>query len=112
TTLGIGCGLQLFPVAIIGTVFGWVLIFLLESRVVHRMTVKGVETPSLAKSAESYHEVLVENGLKIMSEKKNPLKGQFSFVFRAPGKLDREELEQLFKDIPPKLQGAVDWESS
>ena len=33
-------------------------------------------------------------------------------IFRAPGKLDREQLEGLFKDIPPKLQGAVDWEWS
>jgi len=48
----------------------------------------------------------------VMSEKKNFLKGQLAFVFRAPGKLDREQLEVLFKDIPPKLQGAPDWEQS
>jgi hypothetical protein len=112
TCIGLCCGLTLFPVAIVSTVFGWLLIYFLEARVVHRMVVKGIETASLVKSAETYHEVLVDNGLKIMSEKKNPVKGQFAFVFRAPGKLDREQLELLFKDIPPKLQGAVDWESS
>jgi len=35
-----------------------------------------------------------------------------AFVFRAPGVLDREELEDLFKSIDPKLHGAVDWASS
>jgi hypothetical protein len=28
------------------------------------------------------------------------------------GLAHREQLEGLFKDIPPKLQGAVDWESN
>ena len=112
TIVGLACGLKIYVAAVIATVFGWILIFLLESQANHRIVVKGLEQKLLAESAEAYEEVLRENGLTVMSEKKNFLKGQVAFVFRAPGKLDREELEGLFKDIPPKLQGAVDWESN
>lgn len=112
TCLGLSCGLMLFVVAIIGTAFGWVLIWFLEGRVAHRVLVKGLDPTVLAKSAEAYEEVLRENGLHIMSQKMNFVKNQVAFIFRAPGKLDREQLENFFKDIPPKFQGAVDWEWS
>jgi len=112
TCLGVACGLKIFPLAVIGTAFAWVMIFFLEGRVAHRVVVKGIEPGSLAQASEAYEEVLRENGFNVMSEKKNFLKGQVAFVFRAPGQLDREQLEVLFKDIPPKLQGAPDWEQS
>jgi hypothetical protein len=112
TCLGLSCGLMLFVVSIIGTAFGWIVIWLLEGKVSHRVLVKGLDPTVLAKSAEAYEEVLRENGLHIMSKKMNFVKNQVAFIFRAPGKIDREELENVFKDIPPKLQGAVDWEWS
>jgi hypothetical protein len=112
TCIGVACGLKIFILAVISTAFAWILIFFLEGRVAHRVVVKGIEPGNLAQASEAYEEVLRENGFKVMSEKKNFLKGQVGFVFRAPGQLDREQLEVLFKDIPPKLQGAPDWEQS
>ena len=112
TCIGLCCGLKIYVVAIIATVFGWVLVYYLESRITHRVVVKGLDTELLVESAQAYEEVLVENGFVIMSQKKNFIKGQAAFVFRAPGRLNREQLEELFKDIPPKLQGATDWESN
>jgi len=112
TCIGLCCGLMLFVPAILATAFSWIAIWLLEGTVAHRVLVKGLDPTVLAKSAEAYEEVLRENGLHLMSQKKNFIKNQVAFIFRAPGKLDREQLEGLFKDIPPKLQGAVDWEWS
>jgi phosphate/sulfate permease len=112
TCIGLSCGILLFNVAILGTIFGWLLVWLLERSVAHRVLVKGLDPLVLAKSAEAYEEVLRENGLQIMSQKMNFVKNQVAFIFRVPGKIDREQLEGLFKDIPPKLQGAVDWEWS
>jgi hypothetical protein len=112
TLVGILCGLMQFVPAVIATAVGWALILLLERTVVHKVTIKGLEQQVLAQAADAYREVLAENGIVLLSEKKNINKKQVAFVIRAPGGLDREELEALFKDIPPKLQGAVDWESS
>jgi hypothetical protein len=112
TCIGLCCGVKIYVPAVLGTAFAWVLIYVLEGRVAHRVVVKGIEPSLLGQAAEAYEEVLRENGLTVLSEKKNFLKGQVAFVFRAPGQLNREQLESLFKDIPPKLQGSPDWESS
>jgi len=112
TCAGLCCGLQLYTVAVLGTAFGWVLIHFLEARVAHRVVIKGLGPDVLAQAAAAYNRVLEENGAAILSEKKNFVKQQVGFVFRAPGILDREEMEELFKSIDPKLQGAVDWVSS
>lgn len=111
TLIGICCGLYLFAVAILATAFAWVLIFLLEARVAHKVTIKGLDEAHLPQAAEAYQEVLVENGCAVLSRKLNLLKKQVAFVIRAPKQFEREQLEDLFKDIPPKLQGAPDWES-
>ena len=112
TCVGLCCGMGLYLVAVEATVFGWLLIYWLERQAAHKVSIKGLEPPILAQAADAYREVLVENGLSVMSEKKNFLKKQVAFVFRAAESLGPDDLEQLFKDIPPKLQGAVDWESS
>jgi hypothetical protein len=112
TLIGVLCGLMKFVPAVVATGFGWVLIYFLESRVTHRLMIKGVEAAVLQQAADAYREVLVDNHITILSEKKNVVKKQIAFVFKAPGEFDPDQLEQLFKDIPPKLQGAIDWESS
>jgi len=112
TCVGLCCGLRLYHVAVLATAFGWMLIHYLEGRVAHRVIIKGVEPDVVAQSAAAHRRVLVENGASILSEKKNVVKKQIAFVFRAPGVLDREEMEELFRSLDPKLQGAVDWSSS
>lgn len=111
TCLGLCSGLGIYVVTLLGTVFAWLLIYCLDAKSTHKVMVKGIEQDKLAEASNSYREVLVENGFILISEKKNVVKKQVSFVFRAPGQFERDELESLFKDIPPKLQGAVDWES-
>jgi hypothetical protein len=112
TLIGLCCGLKIYVMAALATAFGWAMIYVLDGRVTHRLLVKGLEAALIAQSSEAYEEVLLENGFRILSQKKNFVKAQVAFIFRAPQELDREQLEFLFKDIPPKLQGAVDWESN
>ena len=98
--------------AVVATLAGWFIIYFLDASVVHRIMLKGVEAPHLLESATAYQEVMRENGIKILSERKNFQKGQVSFVIRADAEFDRDALEEAFKDIPAKLQGALDWESN
>ena len=112
TVVGLACGLKIYVVAVLATLFGWLLIYLLEATVVHRLTVKGLDESLLAKAADAHEESLRRSGCRVMSEKKNFPKKQVSFVFRAPGKLDRDQIEERLKEIPASLQGAVDWETT
>jgi len=99
--------------AVLATAVGWVLIYLLESRVAHRLTVKGLEPQVLAESASAYRSVIEELGISILSEKKNFVKKQVAFVFRVAGGLDVDDLtEELKAGVRENLQGAIDWESS
>jgi uncharacterized membrane protein YhiD involved in acid resistance len=112
TIIGLLCGLNLFQHAVVGTAFGWIVIYFLESRAVFRIVVKGLETQNLTQAAQAYHDVLAAKGARILSEKKNFAKGQVAFVFRAPAKVSREDLEQAFLEVRAELQGAVDWEAT
>jgi hypothetical protein len=110
TVVGLACGLKIYVVAVLATAFGWALIYVLEATVTHRVMVKGLQAPSLVQAAEAYEAILTGSGCRILSEKKNFLKSQVALVFRAPGNLDRDRIEELFLEIPETLRGAVDWE--
>jgi hypothetical protein len=113
TLVGVLCGLMKPVPAVLATAVGWVLIYLLESRVAHRLTVKGLEPQVLAESASAYRSVIEELGISILSEKKNFVKKQVAFVFRVAGGLDVDDLtEELKAGVRENLQGAIDWESS
>ncbi len=112
TIVGLACGLKIYVVAVLAAAFGWILILLLEAHVMYRLTVKGIGQTVLAKAAEAYEEALRAHGLRITSEKKNFLKSQVAFVFRAPGNLDRDRIEEFLKEVPESLRGTIDWESN
>ena len=113
TVVGLACGLNFFTLAIIGSLFGWVLIFLLEARVVFKITAKGLEAEKINVAALAYRDLLTRLGGRIMRERKNFVKGQVAFTFRAPGTLTRDDLEEHFeKEVPPDLAGAVDWDTT
>jgi hypothetical protein len=102
TLVGVLCGLMKPVPAVIATAVGWVLIYLLESRVAHRLTVKGLEPQVLAESASAYRSVIEELGVSILSEKKNFVKKQVAFVFRVAGGLDVEDLTGSSRLACPK----------
>jgi hypothetical protein len=106
------CGLNLFPLAVLGTAFGWVLVFLLESRITYRIVIKGLEKEQLDQASDVYLKVLEKKRCSVISHKKNFIKGQFNIVFRAPASLGREDLEEIFHRIPKELRGSVDWETT
>jgi uncharacterized membrane protein YhiD involved in acid resistance len=113
TIVGICCGVQAFLIAIFATLFGWLLVWHLERQNAGRMQVKGLEREKIQPVAEAYRGVLTEAGCTILGEKKNFLKGQVTFVFKAPRELDREEVEgRIAEQLPKEIRGAVDWEIS
>jgi hypothetical protein len=110
TLIGICCGLGSVVVAVLATAFGWVLIWYLESQEAGRVQVKGLKRTAIPEAANAYREVLLEAGCEIFRERKNFLKGQVSFVFRAPRDLDWEELQGAFEELPEEVSGSVDWD--
>ena len=111
TLIGLSAGLNLPHVAILSTVFGFALIYIMDSQITYRIVIKGLHTENLSDSAKLYRELLEQQKSKILSEKKDFIKSEVAFVFRTTNHLGRVDLEHLFeKGIPKGLKGAVDWE--
>ena len=90
--VGVCCGLKLLVVAVMATVFGWVLLWILERETFTRLLVKGVPADGLALSADTYRRILFQAGCRILGERKKVIEGQVSFVFSTPSTFDRERL--------------------
>jgi hypothetical protein len=111
TLIGLTCGLDLPHVAVLVTVFGWVLIFILDSRITYRVVIKGLSADQVRNSAPVYRALLEKNECSILSEKKNPERGRVIFIFRGSGGMDRGSLEEtLENEVSEEARGTVDWQ--
>lgn len=111
TLIGLSCGLDLPHVAVMVTLFGFVLIFFLDARFTFRIYVRGLSSDSVTRSARAYREVLECENCRIVSEKKDPDRGRITFIIRG-AKVDvgRNLVASLEHSVDPSLQGSVDWE--
>ncbi|MCA9653361.1 MAG: hypothetical protein H6712_32990 [Myxococcales bacterium] len=112
TVIGLCCGLELYVVAVLSTVCGWLLIFALEIRTVGRLLIQGLDREIIAKAAASHAELLRGCGCTILSEERNLEKGIVAFVYRAPREITRALLEERFAALPHEEQGAVGWDGN
>lgn len=111
TLIGLSCGLSLPHLAILATLFGFVLIALLDANVTCRIVVKHLPSDLLVNAAQAYRGVLEREGCRVLGETKSFAKQQVAIVFHAPHRLPREVLvQQLEAGVPEPLRGAVDWD--
>jgi len=111
TLIGLSCGLDLPHVAVLATAFGFALIYILDARVTYRIDVRALPVERIAEAAVAYRTLLEQQGCRIMSEKKNPLKERVTFIFQTARQMMREDLENLLETkIDASLKGSVDWE--
>lgn len=111
TLIGLSCGLDLPHVAVLVTMFGWVLVFILDARITYKIVVKGLAADQVGRSAPAYREQLEKYDCDILNEKKSPDRGRVIFIFRGPGSMKRSDLERALEtDINESLRGTVDWQ--
>lgn len=110
TLLGLAVGLEFWMVAVAGAGIAWILIAVLEYRIGMRMVVRGAQSATIAQTAEAYGKALHALGCRFATPRKNPGKGQVSFVLRARRGLEREAIEAECNDrVPSQLRGTIDW---
>ena len=111
TLIGLSCGLDLPHVAVLATVFGFVLIYVLNARITYRINVRALPPERIADAAAAYRGVLEQQGCRIMSEKKNPERERITFIFRNARDVTRRQLEDILEtNIDASLKGFLDWE--
>ena len=93
TLIGLSCGLDLPHVAVLATVFGYGLIFILNARLTYRVNVRAVSSQHIQASAEAYREAFESHDCKILYERKYPEKGRITFIFETACNLPRSSIE-------------------
>ncbi len=112
TMVGVLVGLKLLAVALLTTAFSWLLLFYLEKERIDQVMVQGIDREHITASSEAYRRALAGFGCKLVSERKNVVKGTIHIAFRAPATLDYEALERHFEQsIEKSFRGSIDWES-
>ena len=112
TLIGLTCGLDLPHIAVIATLFAFLLIYVIEARAVYRVDVRALEPEHVGAAAAAYRALLKEHGCKVVAEKKNPGKGRVTLVISESRGLGRERLEALLESgIDGPLKGSVDWQT-
>ena len=110
TLAGLSAGLGLPHLAVITTLFEFVLIQLFDARAPYRIRIEHVPAGRLAESALAYRGILVAHGCKILGEHKSQGKARIEFVFRLRNAAARDRLHADLADAPADLRGDVDWQ--
>ena len=111
TLIGLSCGLDLPHVAVLATVFGYGLVYILDSSVAYRIDVRALPSQRVAEAAAAYRALLEREDCRIVSEKKNPGKKRVTFIFRSSKDATHHRLEDILEtQIDGSLKGSVNWE--
>jgi hypothetical protein len=111
TLTGLVAGLGLPQLAVITTVFTFILIYVFDSHPACRVKIDQVPEGRSADSADAYRGVLRGQGCKIISERKSTGKKEgFEFVFRLPRAGTRDGLHAALCEVPADVRGQVAWE--
>lgn len=111
TLIGLSAGLDLPHVAVLVTVFGFLLIFILDARFTFRINVRALSPENIAGAAAAYREILEQENVRIVSEKKNPERGRVTFILQSARADTGKRLEEIFETkIHESSRGSFDWE--
>lgn len=109
TLIGLCWGLGLELVAVLATIFFWLLIFALDRSPPTELTVGGVGLLDMGRSADAYREAIARAGGQVLGHAKDFKRAQMSFVYRMPVAASEERLAREVAQIPDPLRGTPDW---
>jgi len=111
TLIGLSCGLDLPHVAVLATVFGYVLIYILDASVAYRIDIRSLPSNHVNEAAAAYRALIEQHDCRIVSEKKDPGKKRVTFIFRTSKHDTYRDLQDLLEtQIDESLKGSVNWE--
>ncbi len=110
TLAGLIAGLGLPHLAVITTLFAFILIYVFDSRPACSVKISELPQGRLAECAAIYRGVLESQGCKIVTERKSFNKDRVEFVFRLPRANARDHLHGELCNVPDDVRGEIDWE--
>jgi hypothetical protein len=109
TLVGLCWGLGLELVAVIATLYFWLMVWMLESGAVRNLTVGGVAVADMARSAEAYRQAFARASCQVLGHNKNFKIISMSFVVHMADSAALDRVAQELEAIPEPLRGIPDW---
>jgi len=106
--IGLACGLKLFPLAVLATLFMWVGTWVFKSHSSVRLEIRKLEPGSVAEAISAWRQALEGRGCRVPQQRTIPGKGRIDMLVLVPAQLDIEEL-QMSLDLPSELRGTASW---
>jgi hypothetical protein len=100
--IGLACGMGSWAMAIFVTIFSWVLIFWLESRVACRLRVRLADDVDPEQMFSSMQSMLVSRGCRLQGSALVKGKRLLEFYLHIPADLDLRKLETDLRSMLPK----------
>ncbi|MAQ93050.1 hypothetical protein B1759_01580 [Rubrivirga sp. SAORIC476] len=110
TLVGVACGLGRYPMAIVATLVGWVLIWGLERGTYYRLVVDGVHRKAIEPSIALYQDLLRQEGWSLRGVRREPRKRRFVLYVRGKSHPRHDPVEDRLPDAPAELRGEPYWE--
>lgn len=111
TVIGITCGMGLYPLAIVGTGSGWLLLYFLGRRSLSRLEAKEIDPSRLDDAVRAYERTLEEHGFSVVRRRRHYSRGRFVLVLAGPHGLDRDAADAALAALDPELRGEPAWDS-
>ena len=106
--VGLACGLKFFPVAVLATVFGWIVIWILESHTPINIDVRKLEPGQAKAAADAWRRALEASGCRVQHAKTNDRKGRIEVFVLAPFGADVDELSEAVA-VEKAFRGEAIW---
>jgi uncharacterized membrane protein YhiD involved in acid resistance len=110
TLIGLAAGLHLLNVAILATLFAFVLFYFLDVSTKYRIVVTELPREHLAEAIMAYRAVLDKQDCRVVYERANCRKSRVTFGVKCKQNATFERLNEGFKsEVDDSLAGIVSW---
>ena len=110
TLVGVACGLGRYPMAIVATLVGWILIWALERSRYYRLVVDNIAVDAIEPTIVLYQDALAQQDWSIRGVKREPRKKRFVLFVKGDGRPTHAPATDSLAPNPSELPGDSYWE--
>ena len=110
TIVGVACGLHLFPLAVLATLGGWILLYYLKATIACSFSVRDVGPDELEAVADQIRIALARLGFTIVSESTNTQKGRVDVLAKGPASVSHVAIEQSIREDGARAPLDFEWD--
>ena len=110
TLVGVACGLGRYPMAIVATLIGWILIWVLERSRYYRLVVDSIAVKAIEPTIVLYQDALRQQGWSIRGIKREPRKKRFVLFVKGDDQPPHTLTADALTANPFELPGDSYWE--